>query len=89
MGYPFEKRYIEQIKENPKECERIGVAYQTLKQKYLEEHGEDMVSLPLSKDFEILGEAFQYASNILDGITDQYHFMGDVLDLLLTPTKEA
>lgn len=33
--------------------------------------------------FKILGEAFQYNSDVVGCIADPYHFMWDVLDALL------
>lgn len=84
MGYPYGKTYLEQIRENKKECELIEGAYYILINKLAEEkYGGDIDSLTLPERFAALGEAFKYASNVLDGITDDYHFMWDVLDALL------
>lgn len=89
MGYPYGKTYLEKIQENPKECEEITKAYRVLRRKWLVEHPEvDDVSIPLKEEFAILGEAFDLASYEVGDISDQYHFMYDVIDELLTPKEE-
>ena len=88
MGYPYGKTYLEQIKEGKSECEAIYNAYYVLAHKYAKDHQKDPTELTLKESFGILGEAFELASDILDGCTDEYHFMWDVLDELLTPKVE-
>lgn len=89
MGYPYGDTYLETIQKHPKECEQIKTAYYAYVQKFINEHGlTDAVDLTIKQQFEILGEAFEYYSDTLSGITDGYHFMWDVLGKLLTPTDE-
>ena len=90
MGYPYGKTYLEQIQEKPEECKEIRNAFWVLRQKYVKDHPKysDGVELSLQENFSILGEAFELASYTLDGCTDEYHFMWDVLDELLTPKVE-
>lgn len=89
MGYPYDKRYIDRIREHKKECEEIENAYYVLRRKYIKEHKEygDPMDLSISESFAILGEAFELASATLDDISDTYHFMWDVLEELLTPME--
>lgn len=89
MSYPYDKTYLEEIQENKTECGNIENAYHVLLRKYMEETCRDNVDEVSIKDkFMILGEAFEYASSTLDGVSDEYHFMYDVLDALLTPKEE-
>lgn len=89
MSYPYDKTYLEKIQENPEECEAITEAYRILRKKWLVEHPEtDDISIPLKEEFAILGEAFDLASYEVGDISDQYHFMWDVLDALLTSKEE-
>lgn len=85
MGYPYDKTYLEQIQENKKECQAIINGYYLLRRKFINEHEEysDDIDLDLKENFALLGEAFELASHTLDGITDKYHFMWDVLEKLL------
>ena len=90
MGYPFDKRYIDKIRENRYECEAISNAFKVLQRKYINDTPgyTDPVDLSLRESFMLLGEAFELASDTLDGITDVYHFMWDVGDELLTSDEE-
>lgn len=84
MGYPYDKSYLEQIKENKKECEKIINAFYVLRKKYVEENNlSDSIDLSIKENFMVLGEAFELASNTLENINDGYHFMWDVLLELL------
>lgn len=90
MGYPHDKTYLEQIQASEQECRDITHAYYVLQNKYLKDHNEhDDISLPISTRFQILGEAFEVASYVVDGISDPHHFMWDILEALLTYKKEA
>ena len=84
MGYPYDKTYLQQIQESPKEMEVIRNAYWVLRSKYLADHpSEEGLSLSLATEFSLLGEAFELTSVVLEGCTDPYHFMWDILDELL------
>lgn len=48
----------------------------------------DIIDLSLKEQFMLLGEALELASSTLDSITDEFHFMWDVLDELFTPNEE-
>lgn len=89
MGYPYGDTYLEQIQKNPSECKEIEMAYRVLVEKYLKEHNKsDDIDLSLQETFSILGEAFELCSWTVRDISDQYHFMYDVLEILLTPKEE-
>lgn len=90
MGYPYDKTYLEQIQERPKECELIREAFYILRLKYLRDRGQniDTDELSIKENFALLGEAFELASDVVDGITDAHHFMWDVLDALLPERSE-
>lgn len=89
MGYPYDKTYLEQIQDSKDECEDIKRAFHVLRLKYMKEHKiNDVIALGIKENFEILGEAFELASQSLDGIIDLHHFMWDVEDALLTPKEE-
>lgn len=90
MGYPYDKRYIDQIRENKQECKDIKNAYYVLGSKYIKDHEgySDPIDLSISESFAILGEAFELASETVDSITDVHHFMWDILEELLTPAEE-
>lgn len=89
MGYPYDKRYIDKIRENERECKEIENAFYVLRQKYTKDHGySDSTELSLKENFEVLGEAFEFASDTVGGIMDGYHFMWDVIEELLTPEKK-
>ena len=90
MGYPYGETYLEQIQRSKRECEEIRQAFYVLRQKYVKDHDgySDIVDLSIKENFEVLGEAFELASDAADGISDEYHFMWDILDALLTPKEE-
>lgn len=89
MGYPYGERYLEQIQGSKTECERIKNAFYALRERYLEEHGySDHIELTVPEQFEILGEAFAYGSNVISDISDEYHFIDDVVLALLTPKEK-
>lgn len=85
MGYPYDKTYLQQIQEKPSECQKIKNAYYAYINKLCEESPEysDIIDIDIKTLFKILGEAFQYNSDVVGSITDAYHFMWDVLDALL------
>lgn len=85
MGYPYDKTYLEQILENIEECEDIRRVFYALRRKYIKDNleGGDEFSLSIQENFRLLGEAFELESWTLDGISDKYHFIGDVLEALL------
>lgn len=86
MGYPYGKTYLEQIQENHQECEEIKQAFYVLRQKYARDHKiGDSIELTIKQNFEVLGEAFELASETVGNITDAHHFLWDVVDELLTP----
>lgn len=90
MGYPFDKRYIDKIRESKRECEDITNAFNVLRRKYVNDTPgyTVIIDLSLKEQFMLLGEAFELASPTLDGITDGWHFLWDVLEELLTPNEE-
>lgn len=83
MGYPYDKTYLQQIKEDKQQCADIKKAYYVLLHKYLKEHHVDDIDLNLREFFAILAEAFELESETVSNITDVYHFMWDILDELL------
>lgn len=83
MGYPYGKTYLEKIQENPKEMEKIRNAYYLLLKQRAKLQGLDTDELDIKESFEVLGEAFDLASDTIDGFIDDYHFMWDVLNALL------
>lgn len=83
MGYPYGKTYLEQIKDDKKECEFIRSAFYVLRDKYCRENKTDSIALTMKEQFMILGEAFDLASFTLNDVNDEYHFMWDVIDELL------
>lgn len=83
MGYPYDKTYLEQIQESKQECKEIATAFYVLRRKYMREHGKDDIELSLQEQFSLLGEAFDIYSSTVSDITDQYHFMWDVIEALL------
>ena len=89
MGYPYDKTYLEQIQASKNECEDIRKAYYVLAHKYAKDNNMDPIELDITESFKLLGEAFELESNVLDGCSDGYHFMWDILDALLTPKKEV
>lgn len=91
MGYPFDKRYIDKIRESKYECEGIVNAFNVLRRKYVSDTPgyTDITDLSLKEQFMLLGEALELASSTLDGVTDEYHFLWDVLDELFTPNEEG
>lgn len=88
MGYPWDKTYLEKIRENPQECESIRSAFYTLRKKYINDNPDisDEINLSIQEQFRLLGEAFELESAVLDGCTDEWHFLWDVLDALLGTT---
>lgn len=90
MGYPWDKTYLQQIHEHPKEMEEIRQAFYVLRQKYAKDHDgySDSIDLSLMENFMVLGEAFELASGTVGDISDPWHFMWDVVDALL-PEKEG
>ena len=86
MGYPYGKTYLEQIQERPQECKEIEHAFYVLRLKYAKDHKyTDTIDLGLKENFQVLGEAFELASDTVGEIADVYHFMWDVIDALLNP----
>lgn len=81
MGYPYDKRYLQLIQENDKECELIENAYRVLLNKYVKEHQDDDPSL--STRMSILGEAMEYASTTLDVVGSDNRVMQDIILCLL------
>lgn len=82
MGYPYGKTYLEQIIDSGDHKKVLDV-YHALTSKYIREHDiHDAIDLSITEMFTLLGEAFEYGTDILD-VSDQYHFMGDVLWELL------
>lgn len=81
MGYPYDKRYLQLIQENDKECELIENAYRVLLNKYVKEHQDDEPSL--STRMSILGEAMEYASTTLDVVGSDNRVMQDIILCLL------
>lgn len=90
MGYPYGDTYLEQIQKSSMECKEIENAFYVLRQKFVKDHDgyTDTMDLSISENFAVLGEAFELASSTVDGITDIYHFMWDIVDALLTPSKQ-
>lgn len=89
MGYPFDKTYLEQIQDSPDECEHIKEAYYVLLGKYMRENDiSDDIDLNMSQRLAILGDAFDNESWTIRDISDSYHFMGDLLETLLTPKEK-
>lgn len=83
MSYPYDKSYYDQIVEK-KEYYRVYEAYQVLLGKYMAEHKiNDPICLTIPEMFQILGEAFKYSAPTLEGISDEYHFVSDILYELL------
>ena len=90
MSYPYgEYTYLKEIQHNPNECEQIEQAFYTLRSKYARDHLMDEIEVPLGEQFKLLAEAFEIKSYVLDSVTDEYHFMDDIIEALLTPTKES
>ena len=89
MGYPYGKTYLRQIQENPTECKTIEEAFYILRKRAERSHGGEDIELSISEQFYILGEAFDLASVTLDGCTDEYHFLQDVVKELLTPKEKT
>ena len=87
MSYPYDKRYIDKIRENKVECEAIESAYYMLLKKYCYDNKTDGISLSLREQFALLGEAFELESHTVGEATDIYHFVWDVIEELLTPTE--
>lgn len=89
MSYPYDKTYLEQIQESKSECKEIEQAFKVLRHKFVKDSPDytDSIELPISEQFRLLGEAFELASYTLDGVSDDYHFMWDVVDALLTPKE--
>lgn len=82
MGYPYDKTYLQQIIDRGDHRKVLDV-YHALTSKYLKEHDmNDVIDLSITEMFTLLGEAFEYGTDILN-VTDQYHFVGDVLWELL------
>lgn len=89
MGYPFDKRYIDKIRENEKECEDIKNAFYVLRQKYAKDNNyNDVIELSIKENFGLLGEAFELASPTVGDISDGYHFLWDIVEELLTSNEE-
>lgn len=89
MGYPYEKTYLERIKEDDRECQNIKEAFYVLRRKYVKDHNyTDSIDLSITEEFALLGEAFELESTTLQGIADSYHFLWDVVDELLTSNEE-
>lgn len=89
MSYPIDgKTYLEKIRKNPGEMARIEAAYQAYLKRYCAINGFDDIDVPIKTKFRLLGEAFQYCSETLDGVMDDYHFMWDVIDELLGDKNE-
>lgn len=87
MGYPYDKTYLEEIQVK-NEGDDIRTAFRILTNQYCEEHQTDSIAMEVDEYFAVLGKAFKYASDTLDGISDTYHFMWDVLDALLPENKQ-
>ena len=88
MSYPSDGiRYIDDIKSSPEECSDIITSFYTLREKYIKEHNHvsSEIDLTIPEQLSILGEAFEYGSYTLRGISDEYHFIEDILDELLRP----
>lgn len=83
MGYPYGDTYLKQIQKNKNECREIRDAYFVLLNKYCKDNHCDDIELDLRQMFAILAEAFELESWTLNGVTDVYHFMGDVVEELL------
>lgn len=85
MGYPYDKTYLEQIQDRPRECKEIRDAFYVLRNKFVKDNPEykDPIELDIKENFAILGEAFELASDTVGGITDPYHFLWDILDELV------
>lgn len=81
MGYPYDKRYLQIIQENSRECELIENAYHVLLSKYAREHQDEEPSLPIR--MSILGEAMEYASTTLDVVGSDGRVMQDIIFCLL------
>lgn len=83
MGYPYGKTYLQQIIDRG-EHKKVLDVYHALTSKYIKEHDmNDAIDLSITEMFTLLGEAFEYGAYTLDGITDEYHFLSDVLWELL------
>ena len=87
MSYPYDKRYLDKIRENKAECKAIESAYYTLLKKYCKDNKTDDITLSLQEQFALLGEAFELESHTVGDATDIYHFIWDVIEELLTPTE--
>lgn len=85
MGYPYDKTYLETIKENEYDCKRVREAFWILVSKYKRENKVE--ELTITEFFQVLGEAFEYESSVLESCNDAHHFMWDVLDELLGQEK--
>ena len=83
MGYPYGDTYLEQIKKDKQECKEITTAFYVLRRKYMREHNKDDIELSLQEQFSLLGEAFDIYSSTVGDISDQYHFVWDVIEALL------
>lgn len=82
---------MEKIQARKEECEDIKKAFYLLRVKHVQDNPDKYVTiddLPLKTQFAILGEAFSLASDALDGAVDEYHFMWDVVEALLTSNEE-
>lgn len=90
MSYPYGDTYLEQIQKNPNECKQIEQAFYVLRKKYIKDHPgyNDPIDLTLPEQFMLLGEAFELGSQTLNGVSDEYHFVWDIIEALLTPTEE-
>lgn len=90
MSYPYDRTYLEQIQEKRGECDEIKNAFYTLRKKYIKEHKHvnDIIDLSVTEQFTLLGEAFELASYTLESAPDDYHFIWDVKDALLTSKEE-
>ncbi len=88
MGYPYDKRYIDKIRESDRECKAIREVFYAFRLKRAREKRCDVIELSLPEQFKLLGEAFENASDTVGDISDQYHFVGDIIEELLTSDKE-
>ena len=83
MSYPYNETYLEQIQKNKTECTKIKNAYGVLLNKYCKDnHLVDLNGVGVQKLFTILGEAIELEASAINGLSDNYHFMWDVLDAL-------
>ena len=85
MGYPYGKTYLAEIQARSKECADVRTVFYALRAKYVKEHDayEDDTELSIKENFALLGEAFEYGSEVAGLIDDPHHFMWDVLDALV------